>query len=151
MAPRRAAAFTAPTSNDGCTSSGVPVASARVTTPSPLTCDSGRQHNHLSRAGSTPSRLLDAAADAATAARVRTTPRGSPVVPEVATTKASPSSTGRLPVRPVSTPGAVTTAAGRRASKRRALAGAGRRWSTGKTASPASSAAERDDEGLVAR
>ena len=78
VAPRPAAAATAAVSKQGCTSSGVPVASARVTTESPPTCAGGRQQSHLSVAGSTARRVLAARADAATASRVRTTPRGLP-------------------------------------------------------------------------
>ena len=72
----------------------VPDASARVTTDNPPTCDSGRQASHVS-SPVTARRADVAVADAATASWVSTTPRGVPVVPLVATTSASPSSTPR--------------------------------------------------------
>ncbi len=81
-------------------------------------------------------------AEADTDARVWTTPLGSPVVPLVATTKASPGSVG-TPPRSVGTPSVETTMDGRRVSSRRSTAGAGRRVSTGSTASPESHAARR--------
>ena len=54
----------------------------------------GRQASQRCVAGSTPSRAEVAFADAATALWVRTAAFGSPVLPLVATTRASPSSTG---------------------------------------------------------
>ena len=55
---------------------------------------SGRQATQRSRPGSTPSAAEVARAEARTASWVSTTPLGSPVVPLVATTSASPGSTG---------------------------------------------------------
>src|SRR5581483_2309268 len=129
VAPSRAAVSTAPASKPSCTTNGVDVYSARVTTPSPPTCASGMHANHVSLSGSTYSRSLVANADAATASWVSTTPFGSPVVPLVATTSASPSSTG---------------ASIRIDASNRAAAARGRRGSTGSTASPASHARRSD-------
>ena len=58
---------------------------------------SGRHASHRSDPGRTPIASLVAWAEAATAACVSTTPFGRPVVPLVATTSASPGSTGRPP------------------------------------------------------
>ena len=90
----RGRASTAAASKPSCTVHGVPVTSDRVTTDSPPTWASGRQASQRSASGSTSSRALVARADASTAAWVRTTSLGSPVLPLVATTSASPSSTG---------------------------------------------------------
>src|SRR5690606_32828800 len=120
-----AAASTAPASKPSCTVRGVPVSSARVTTERPPTWASGRQASQRSAPGSTPRRALVARAEAATASWVSTTALGSPVVPLVATTSASPSATG---------------SSGRAAASTRSRAGPGRRGSRGRTASPSSQA-----------
>ncbi len=73
--------------------------SALVTTESPPTWASGRQHSQRSAEGSTPRYALVASAEAATAAWVSTTPFGAPVVPDVAMTRASPFSTGTAAAR----------------------------------------------------
>ena len=100
-------AATAAGSKRGSTVSRVPVSSARVTTASPPTCDSGRQASQWS-SPVTPSRALDASAEAATAAWVSMTPFGSPVEPLVATTRASPSAIGRPPASRASVPSSST-------------------------------------------
>src|SRR5579864_4457456 len=133
----RAKASTAVASKPASTVTGVPVRSARVTTPRPPAWASGRQASHASVAGSTASASEDPAAEAATAAWVRTTPLGSPVVPLVARTKASPGETGR-PGKRSSSPPTGARRVGRRASRRVVTADGGRRWSTGRTASPRS-------------
>ena len=81
-------------SNPGSTVRGVSVSSARVTTESPPTCARGRQANQECRVASTPSRSEVARAEAPMPSWVSTTPWGSPEEPLVATTSASPSSTG---------------------------------------------------------
>src|SRR5918995_1180711 len=126
--PAAAAAATAAGSNPSCTVRGVPVSSARVTTARPPTWASGRQASQRSVAGSTPSRADEARADAATASCVSTTALGSLLVPLVATTSASPSSTG-------SSVRAVASTCAR--------AGGGSRGSSGSTASPSSQARRR--------
>ena len=92
--PVRPACSTASASNPGSTSSGVSVTMARVTTARPPMWASGRQASHVWRVGSTASCAEVARADASTASCVSTTPFGCPDVPDVATTSASPSSTG---------------------------------------------------------
>ncbi len=67
--------MTASASKPGWTVSGVPACRLRVTTDSPPTCDSGRQASQWS-SSRTSSRALVAAADAATASWVSTTPFG---------------------------------------------------------------------------
>ena len=86
-------------SNRRRTVQGVPVTSERVTTERPPMWASGRQATQRSRQGSTPRPAEVARADASTDAWVWTTPLGSPVVPLVATTRASPGSVGRPPGR----------------------------------------------------
>ena len=123
-------------SNDGSTVSDVPMTIARVTTLSPPTWDSGRQASQWS-SWVTSSRAHVATADARTASWVSTTPFGTPVEPLVATTRASPGSTGAPSSRRVVPWWSTTTPAAIAASSA-ALAPWGRRWSTGKAASPAS-------------
>src|SRR5439155_12749188 len=108
--------------------SGVPVRAARVTTDKPPTWESGRQASHLSLAGSTRRRAHEPWTEARTASWVSTTPFGRPVLPLVATTRASPAST----VSPA-----------RSSARRAARARPGMRGSTGSTASPASHACRR--------
>src|ERR671910_1001951 len=126
--PAAAAAASAAGSNPSCTVRGVPVSSARVTTARPPMWASGRQPSQRSAAGSTPSRADEARADAATASCVSTTALGSPLVPLVATTSASPS---------------VTGSSVRAAASTCARAAGGSRGSSGSTASPSSQARRR--------
>jgi hypothetical protein len=67
VAPPRAQRSTAAGSNAGRTSQGAPVTSARVTTDSPPTWESGRHASQRSVLGSTPTLSLVAIADARTA------------------------------------------------------------------------------------
>src|ERR671910_2839665 len=126
--PAAAAAATAAGSNPSCRVRGVPVSRAREITARPPTWASGRQASQRSAPGSTPSRAVEAWADAATASWVSTTALGSPPVPLVATTSASPSATG---------------SSVRAAASSCARAAGGRRGSSGSTASPSSQARRR--------
>ncbi len=117
----------------------MPVRSERVTTERPPTWLSGRQASQRCLSASTPSRAEVARAEAATAVWVRTTPFDAPVLALVATTRASPSSTGTAPCC-LSIPPGVMTQEGRNMSSNRWRAGGARRWSRGATASPASQA-----------
>src|SRR5918995_6020362 len=126
--PAAAAAATAAGSNPSCRVRGVPVSRAREITARPPTWASGRQASQRSAPGSTPSRAVEAWADAATASWVSTTALGSPPVPLVATTSASPSATGS------SVQAAASSCA---------RAAGGRRGSSGSTASPSSQARRR--------
>src|SRR4051812_49172931 len=112
---------TASASKPGSIDNRVPVTSDRVTTDRPPTWASGRQASHSSVSGSTSNRRLVATAEASTASWVSTTPFGSPVVPLVATTRASPGATS-FPAR--------------RDDSSASRAGGGSRGSTGSTASP---------------
>ena len=141
--PIRPASSTTSASNPGRTTTGVSVTIERVTTARPPICASGRQASHVWRAGSTPSRAEVASAEAAMASWVSTTPFGSPDVPEVATTSASPSSTGMPPAIACWSPSEPTTRVGRSASSITWRAAGGSLGSRGAAASPVSQMARR--------
>ena len=117
-------------------SSACPCTSARVTTASPPTWASGRQASQWSSLVDAEPVAASPAPRRATASWVSTTPFGAPVEPLVATTSASPGSTGRAAVErrsrrvPSTTaptaiarqqrpPGGVRAGAGRRGTRRR--------------------------------
>ena len=83
---------------------------------------------------------LLALADQAMASAPSSTSLGAPPVPEVATTAATPASTGRPPGS-VRRPSPSTRWVGRAAARMAASSGAGAAISSGRTASPASQAA----------
>ena len=140
-APERPRSSTVFASKPGSTVRGVPVNRARVTTESPPMCASGRQASHEWRVGSIPSRSEVARAEAARASWVRTTPLGWPDDPLVATTSASPSCVGVPPAMACCSPSDDTTREGRSAPTSASRAAAGRRGSSGATASPESQTA----------
>ena len=118
MAPRRACRSTSSASNPSSTVTGVP--GHQRPGHHGQTADVGqRQAGHPAVAGRIhpQARPRWPAAEARTASWVRTTPLGSPLVPLVATTRASPASTGR-PAGWGWSPPASTTVEGRRASTR---------------------------------
>ena len=94
VAPSRAAASYASAVKEGTATREVPIMRERVITESPPTCDAGKHANHWSRR-ETLSATDVAFALASTADIVSTAAFCVPVVPLVATTTASPVSTGR--------------------------------------------------------
>ena len=116
---------------------GCPVRSARVTTARPPTWASGRQASQWS-SGPTPSRAVLADAERHGVVGQHDALRRRPIEPLVATTRASPGSTGRPPARGAPCRSVETMAAGAIAPARRPSRPAGSRWSTGKAASPSS-------------
>ena len=139
VAPRRAASSIAAASARACTSSRAPVHRARVITEKPPTWDNGRQaSHHVSPA--TPVATEVAYAAYSMLRWVCTAPLGAPVVPDVAMTSASPSSTGRPPSSDRVPPSASTTCVAPRATITRSRWARGAPGSSGSTASPASHA-----------
>ncbi len=136
--PDRPSSSTVSASKPGSTTTGVAVRIERVTTASPPMCARGKQASQVCLDGSTSSRFDVALADAPIASWVSTTPLGCCDVPEVATTSASPSSTGSPPLSACCSPSEVTIRVGLRASSTVRRASSGSRGSRGAAASPVS-------------
>src|SRR6266540_1291455 len=138
VAPWRLAGSTASGSKPSWTVRGIPPCQARATIARPATPCSGTHASQRSPSPA-PSAAEVASAAARTPVAVSSTALGTPAVPEVATTAATPSGSGR-PSGSRRRPSASTRCVGRTRPSRRRSSGAGAAGSSGSTARPSSQA-----------